>query len=148
MKLAAVANLIPPRARPGNWPLLRALRGADPESLPMSDAEAATLERLRDGAVVRLCFRTRATADTGEWLTNAPVWLAVAGEELLAFAAGKRPFTARARLAALPDSRYNHVTGELLLLPWPDARARRLPMSPLRAEQVLELINQEVNRHA
>jgi hypothetical protein len=78
--------------------------------------------------------------DTGGWGLNPRLRAAVRGGELVLFAPGKRAFVETLPVAALGESRYNHVTGELVLAPAPEAQVRRLKVPPVEGQELLEAI--------
>jgi hypothetical protein len=79
-------------------------------------------------------------ADVGSWLGRRRVVVCALKGALVLAAHGPRPYAERVPYAALRESQYNHVTGELVLGPAPDARVRRLRVSPLDGYQVLAQI--------
>jgi hypothetical protein len=84
--------------------------------------------------------QTWTRVDTGGWGLNPRLRAAVRGRELVLFAPGKRPFVESVPFAALGESRYNHVTGELVLAPAPEAQVRRLKVPPVEGRELLEEI--------
>ncbi|MFO7870462.1 MAG: hypothetical protein R6V03_03405 [Kiritimatiellia bacterium] len=83
-------------------------------------------------------LRTGTRADVGSWLCKRRVWACVTTEELIVFGAGKKPVTDRAPLRSLTGSRYNHVTGELLLAPAEELKIRTLKLPPVEGFRILE----------
>jgi hypothetical protein len=82
-------------------------------------------------------FRTRTTVDVGSWLRKRRIWACLMSRDLVLVASGKRPFTEVVPLRQLGESRYNHVTGELLLGPADGVRNVRLRMPPFEGYEVL-----------
>ena len=91
-------------------------------------------------------FTTNTRVDTGGWGRNPRLTVAVAEGELVLSAPGKRPFLERLSFAGLRGSRYNHVTGELILAPAPAARVSQLRLPPLEAAAVLTAIHGKENK--
>jgi len=88
-------------------------------------------------------FHVRKTAtkvDVGYWLGKRRVWACLLEKELLLFARGRRPYVERIPLAELKCSRYNHVTGELVLAPIETAAVKALKVPPLAALEILAYI--------
>ena len=88
----------------------------------------------RGGASV---FRTRTRVDTGGWLGKSRVRVCLTGDELVLFAAGRRPFVERIPVPSLGESFYNHVTGEVALAPAEGARVKRLRIRPVEGYALL-----------
>jgi hypothetical protein len=87
-----------------------------------------------------VAVRSRTAVDVGSWLGGRRVVVCALKGALVLAAHGPRPYAERAPYAALRESQYNHVTGELVLGPAPDAAVRRLRMAPLDGYQVLAQI--------
>ena len=81
----------------------------------------------------------------GYWLGKRRVWACVLEEEVLLFARGRRRYVERIPLQQLRGSRYNHVTGELVLAPIETAPVdttsiKSLKLPPLAALEILAYI--------
>ena len=81
--------------------------------------------------------RTDTKVDVGYWLGRRRVWACLLERDLLLFARGRRPFVERIPLADLRESRYNHVTGQLILAPTETAAVKALKVPPLSALEIL-----------
>lgn len=75
--------------------------------------------------------------DTGGWFRGARLAFALEPGGLRLFARGRKPFTADLPFRAIADSRYNHVTGELMLAPGEELPVKRLRLPPRTAEEML-----------
>ena len=117
---------------------------ASPGLLTVQPALAA----LRTSDDPLLAVRSRTRLPTGLPLWPQRVWLVLQGGQLVLLAAGRRPLQAAAPLSDLSDSRYNHVTGELLLAPGPTLPVHAIRISPLQADEILRRIANEVTFHA
>jgi hypothetical protein len=84
--------------------------------------------------------KTGTMTDTGSWFGKRRVCLAMSGKALLLFATGPRPLRQRILLEALKGSRYNVVTGELVLAPEAEPTVRKLALPPVEAARVLAQI--------
>ena len=85
-----------------------------------SFSRLSPLERwVADGVLgeadVFVLVRTAGTADVGTWLRRGRLWAAALGDELVLFAAGRKPYSERAGFTELTESVYNQVTGQLVL---------------------------------
>ena len=89
--------------------------------------------------------RTDTKVDVGYWLGRRRVWACLLERELLLFALGRRPYVERIPLAQLRESRYNHVTGELVLAPIETAAVKALKVPPLAALEILAHIMRQVS---
>jgi hypothetical protein len=103
----------------------------------LSKAERAFLDKLAAGQSVAALVRTGTTVDVGEWFRRGRVVGVCWGDEWVMFAVGRRPFVERIPTRALTASVYNHLVGELVLAPAPEARLKQLRMSPVEAGRVL-----------
>lgn len=79
--------------------------------------------------------------DVGHWLAKRKVWISIVEGEVILFAIGRRPVVERIGFEDLNESRYNHVTGELVLSPAWTLTVRELDLPPLAAREVLAQIN-------
>jgi len=111
-------------------------------------AQRRLADSLVGGGDVFAVVTTKTKVDTGNWLSKRRVCACVLAEELVLFAAGRRPYTERIALADLQASLYNHVTGELMLAPAPGARVCRLKLAPLEGLKVLAQIYEVDEDHA
>lgn len=84
--------------------------------------------------------KTGTKVDVGYWLGKRRVWACLLEQELLLFARGRRPYVERIPLAVLRESRYNHVTGELVLAPFETVAVKALKVTPLAALEILAYI--------
>jgi hypothetical protein len=85
-----------------------------------------------------LLVRTRTRADTGSWFGKSRVWACCVDDELVLFAAGKKPFVERIPFSELGGSFYNHVTGEVAFSPAADAFTRSIRVPPVEGRRLLE----------
>ena len=106
------------------------------------------IESVIGGACVFHVRQTGTKVDVGYWLGKRRVWACVMEEELLLFARGRRPYVERIPLADLNCSRYNHVTGELVLAPIETAAVKALKVPPLAALEILAYIVGQVSQPA
>jgi hypothetical protein len=122
-------------------PLVVALAGADAETDGLTPSEQTLLRQACDGSEPSLAVRSRTRVDVGHWLGGGAVCAAVAGNELVLFAPGKRPYAERVSIPdALADSEYNHITAQLVLAPAEGVRVRRLRLSPVTGRTLWEQI--------
>lgn len=89
------------------------------------------------GGGADLVFPTRTRTDVGYWLGKRRVWGCVWPDRLMLFSYGRRPFIESIPTRELGESRYNHVTGEVLLAPAEHASCIRLKLAPLEGYDVL-----------
>lgn len=101
--------------------------------------QRALLDQVAAGEALLWVFRTWTMTDTGSWFGKRRVCLALSRAALLMFAVGPRPFQQRILLDALKGSRYNVVTGELVLAP-AEMPVRKLALPPVEAVRVLAQI--------
>jgi len=81
--------------------------------------------------------RTGTKIDVGSWFFKRRVCTCLLESEMLLFAPGKRPYVERIPLGQLKESKYNHVTGEVMLAPAESEKIRGLRMRPLAGLQLL-----------
>jgi len=133
-----------PRGSGAGFPTCQASN--QPRTTPLDDAQRrACLGRARERFLKRVIgdagvFHVRRTdtkIDVGYWLGKRRVWACVLEEELLLFARGRRTYVERIPLGELCSSRYNHVTGEIVLAPAATTRVKTLKMPPLAALEIL-----------
>jgi len=137
-------------AKPSELPPARRTPLEDDERRParLSKREQALAEEVLRSEDVFVFVRTRTRVDVGEWFRRGRVHLCALAGHVALFAAGKRPYVERIPFRSLRESRYNHVTGELVLSPADDVRVRGLKMSPLDGYQVLAQIYHKDEDHA
>jgi hypothetical protein len=116
----------------------------------LSSAGRRVLGELLDAEapIVFVLVRTRTRVDVGHWLGWGRVWLACLGDTLAVFAPGRNARAHLVRYDKIRESTYNHVTGELLLVPAPGLDLRRLAVSPTDGRQILAQILHGVTQHA
>lgn len=96
-----------------------------------------------------LLVRTVTTVDVGHWFGKARLWLACVDGALLLVAAGRRPHVERVAYGQLAKTLFNPMTSELVLLPAPDLRVRRVRVAPLEGWSIMKRIGcQEDGIHA
>jgi hypothetical protein len=113
----------------------------------MRAAARRLLDDLARGDPVSDLVRSGTRVDVGSWLGRARVWTGCVPDALLLLAAGPRPYAQRIPLSDLGESRYNHVTGELVLAPAEGADIRALKIPPLEALRVLDAIQGQLCSH-
>ena len=96
---------------------------------------------------VFLLLKTGSRVDVGTWFFKRRVWVCLLGKELVLFASGKRPYIERVPFERLHSSRYNHVTGEVMLAPIEGLRVARLKTPPLEGLQLLAHIFRGEDEH-
>jgi hypothetical protein len=86
---------------------------------------------------------TGTRVDVGRWFRRERVRVRVLEDQVLLLAPGTRPYVQSVPFGALRESRYNHVTGEVVLAPAEDVKVGTLRMSPLDASRFLALLKQQ-----
>lgn len=86
-------------------------------------------------------FGTRTRVDVGYWTGKRRVWAYLEENDLLLFAYGRRPYSERIARRELRESRYNHVTGQVVLAPAVDAENVQLRMAPYEGYDILRRIS-------
>ncbi|MGB0766603.1 MAG: hypothetical protein ACPGYV_02705 [Phycisphaeraceae bacterium] len=114
----------------------------------MSDRERELLHVELAGQHAAYTLRTQTRIDTGRWWRKSRLWLCVASDDLLLFAAHKRRYVQRMPLRACMGSRYCHASGVLLLEPRDDWRFCTIDVSPADAAAVLKRIDNASNPSA
>jgi len=104
-------------------------------------ARRRLLESLVGDEAVYYARRTRTKVDVGAWLRKGRVCICLMAGEAVIFAKGKRPYVERTPLTRLRQSRYNHVTGELMLAPDAAPEISGLKIPPLEGLQILAQIH-------
>jgi hypothetical protein len=85
--------------------------------------------------------KTRTKVDVGAWFRKGRVCICLSAREAILFATGSRPYIERIPIQQLCESRYNHVTGELMLAPEAAPGIRGLKIPPLEGLAVLAQIH-------
>lgn len=106
----------------------------------LSQRKTRLMNELAGTRDIRMAMGTGTRTDVGRWFGKGRVCLCLTDMELLLFAVGKRSYVERIPVHGLSESRYNHVTGELVLAPAEGARVTRLKMPPLDSLGLLELV--------
>ena len=114
----------------------------------LSGAERRLAESLASGRGVFAVAPTGTKVDVGRWLGKRRICACVLADEMVLLAPGRRPYAESIALADLQASRYNHVTGEVMLAPATGARLRRLKLAPLEGLQLLAQIYKVDENHA
>ncbi len=107
------------------------------QSNRLGRAAGRLLETQLGGEDVFFLLKTRTKVDVGNWFFKRQVRICMLAREMLLFAPGKRPYAERIPFDRLGGSEYNHVTGEVMLLPADDALVERLRVPPLAGLNVL-----------
>lgn len=110
---------------------------------PLTRKERNILERQVAAGDLLWIFRTRTRTDVGMWFHRARIWACFVPGKLVLFAGGSRPYVDEVPATALRESRYNHVTGQLILAPEAGARRVRLRMPPLESHELLAWVRGE-----
>lgn len=137
---AGVDRKLPPAKTTPLW--------AAERSAKLKRCERRLLDGLLGEEDVFAVQTTGTKIDVGKWYRRQRVCVCVLPDELLLFAAGPRPLTERIALADLHDSRYNHVTGEVVLAPADGLGVDRLKVPPLEGLELLAQIYKVENDHA
>lgn len=106
----------------------------------MTKTERRVYRELFADREVMMALQTASRAPVGLWIVDRRVWLAVTRDEVVAFAAGRKPLVQRVAFKHLYASLYNAVMGELVLAPDRGYRVGRLKVPPLDGSQVLAQI--------
>lgn len=85
-------------------------------------------------------MRTNTKVDVGMWFRKRRLYVCLLSHKLVLFANGRKPCAETIPLTELRESRYNHVTGEVVLAPTEGMRINRLKMSPRNGFQLLAQI--------
>jgi hypothetical protein len=109
----------------------------------MTDQEEQLLAAEIGDAEVRLRICTDTRVDAGRWWRRTPVWLCLAGDDLVVLAVARRRYIGRVPIVDCSESAYCHGTGELLIGPTEDLRISRMAMSASDALTVLKELNPE-----
>jgi hypothetical protein len=102
--------------------------------------ERALLAEQAGSEAPALLLPSRTRVDVGYWSGKRRVWCCLLRDTLLLCAFGRRPYTERIAASALTESRYNHVTGELILSPAVGARCGRLRLAPLEGYELMSRV--------
>jgi hypothetical protein len=106
----------------------------------LGGARRRLLESLVGDEPVYYVRRTQTKVDVGAWFRKGRVCICLLAGEAVLFAEGRRPYVERIPLQRLRDSRYNHVTGELMLAPDAASHIVGLKVPPLEGLQILAQI--------
>lgn len=106
----------------------------------MTPLEQSLLQEATGSHEPDFLLRTRTRVDTGRWWRTSPLWLCVAGGELILLAVGRRRHLERIPLADCGASRYNPAGGELVIAPAESLRFPRLAVHPSEALRALKFI--------
>jgi len=106
----------------------------------LTDAERELMHQQIGQEEPEHLLRTRTRVDVGMWFRNGRIWVCRMADSLVLFAHGRRSWRTRIPHTGLLRSRYNHVTGELLLAPRAERRVDSLRMPPLEGLAVLKQI--------
>lgn len=106
----------------------------------LSDAEKELMQLQTGQEAPETVLRTRSRVDVGMWFRNGRVWACRMTDSLVLFAHGRKSWRTRIPYAALRQSRYNHVTGELVLAPRSERRVDSLRVMPLEGLGILKRI--------
>ncbi len=114
--------------------------GVEAARARMSAAERRLFAELCGDREVMIVLQTETRTPVGWWLIERRVWLVVTREEVVAFAAGRKPLAQRVAFPHLYGSLYNAVTGRLVLAPDRGYRVGQFNVPPLEGCQVLAQI--------
>ncbi len=120
-----------------------ALRNLFARTASLSKAEKALMDEAVAGENVVWLVRTGTRVDVGRWLSKKRVWLCLLPGRLVLFASGKRSVVESALVPELGQSRYNHVTGEIMLAPADNLTNSELRLRPLDGFELLSQIRQD-----
>jgi len=109
----------------------------------LSTREKALMMEGLKGEEAAWLVRTRTKVDVGLWFRRRKVWCCLARQRLLLFAQGKTPVVCDIPVEQLRKTRYNHITGELILSPAEGVRVRCLRMPPLDAFELLSQVRDD-----
>ena len=110
--------------------------------------EKELLEKHRGGDGIFLVVKTGTRVDTGGWLRKRRVWVFVFSGEFVLLAGGRKSYVEKIPFGRLGETRYNHVTGELVLAPADGMRVRKVRVSPLEGYQMLAQVRSKRSEHA
>jgi len=105
-----------------------------------TDAEKELMQLQLGQEEPEVLLRTRTRVDVGMWFRSGRVWACRMADSLVLFAQGRKSWRTRIPYASLRRSRYNHVTGELVLAPRSERRVNSLRIMPLEGLGVLKRI--------
>ncbi len=126
-------RLPPPLAAPDS-------AGVEAARARMTRGELRLLGTLCGDGQVMLLEQTATRASVGLWIIERRVWLAVTRDEVVAFAAGRKPLVQRVAFKHLYASLYNPVMGELVLAPDRGYRVGQFKLPPLEGNRVVAQI--------
>lgn len=107
----------------------------------MNKIETQLLLEETGGTEPRLAIRSHAKIDAGRWWRKTPLWLCVAGDDLVILAVARRRHAEKIAIAECPESHYNPATGELVISPAENLRFNRFKTTPREAIRILEILN-------
>ena len=116
----------------------------------MKFREKHLLKQFGDGQDPIELIKSTTKIDTGGWMRNSNLWLAIFKDEVVVMAIGRRKYIDRAPLTDITQTHYCHTTGELVLAPIQTMIHRRLKMSPgdsLRAFDALGINPSTLSNH-
>ena len=102
--------------------------------------ESVLLEEQIDSPAVRAVVRTRSRVDVGMWCRKGRLWACATPGGLVLLAHGVRPYVERIAYDRIDQSRYNHVTAELVFAPDEDLAVKKLRVTPLEALELLKRV--------
>lgn len=106
----------------------------------MKPAEQQICKAAAENHDVFLVLSTRSKVDTGRWFRGSRIWVLAMANEIVLFAAGKRPFLAKIGFTHLQESLYNHVTGAVIFAPVKGLAITTITVSPANGYQLLAQI--------
>ncbi|MDA0838593.1 MAG: hypothetical protein O3B01_10535 [Planctomycetota bacterium] len=109
----------------------------------LSRSEHKVAEEALGDRPVYFLSKSDTTVDVGHWLSEGIVWAAATKNEVVLFAAGRRPFIEEIPFSHLYKSLYNHITGEVVFAPAEAESMTRIRLSPVHGFQLLAQIYQE-----
>ena len=109
----------------------------------MNPREQLLLHSVVGDSEPRLCVRSQTRIDTGRWYRRSPLWVCVAGDQLVMLAVARRRYTSTMPVNDCQDSHYCNATGELVIEPGEKLEYNRFKMSPRQALRLLAEMNPE-----
>lgn len=107
----------------------------------MNELERQLLREAAGGTEPELSIRSGERIDAGRWWRRTPVWLCIAGGELIMLAVARRRYLEKVALADCAASHYSHATGELVIEPVEGLRFNRFRLPPREAIRILRTLN-------
>jgi hypothetical protein len=124
-------------------PLTDPLEKDGEEFQHLSRSEHKVAEEALGDRPVYFLSKSDTTVDVGHWLNEGIAWVAATENEVVLFAAGRRPFIEEIPFTRLYKSLYNHITGEVVFSPAEAESMTRIRLSPAHGFQLLAQIYQE-----